>query len=355
MAWKVVSHMTIYRDSAWYAITPNIVRTRSGELLVLFQRSPAMGYTHHAHPLADVRNCRSADEGHTWGEAVLVTKDPRGGITDFGTHVLADGSIFLHAATVELVPKAPASHTNEWLSQPGIPLWVRSRDNGHNWSEVKRFPPLPDAIWGPPGSHSGVCRSGILTLPNGCLLMPSKATDDPAGKPPFFGMVRFSNDLGETWHYGGRIAQDAAYHFSEPVIHRTQSGRIIVLFRCHPPQEDQRLVIVTSEDDGCTWSPWRLTNIRGTNAHILGLRDGRMFISVTTRWRGQQGCRCRVVEPKGSDLETAPDVAIRGDSVGRDCGYPWAVQRTDGNVLVVYWFTYRDGTRGIEGSVLEEV
>lgn len=355
MTWKVISHMTIYRQPGWYAITPNVVRTPGGDLLALFQRAPYMGYSHHSHPLADIRSCRSHDEGLSWGEAVMVIADPCGGIMDFGTHVLADGSLFLHASSVELVASEPTGYAVEWKSQPGIPFWVRSRDDGHTWSDVKRFSPLPDAVWGVPAEHSGVCRSGLLALPNGRLLMPSKATDHPQGQPPFFGMLRVSDDLGESWHYGGRIAQDSAYHFSEPVIHRTPNGKILVLFRCHPPQGERRLALVTSDDNAQTWSPWRLTNIRGTNAHILALQDGRMFISVTTRWNGQQGCLFRVVEPEGSDLESVADITIRSDSAGPDCGYPWAVQRKDGSVLVVYWFTHADGTRGIEASVVEEI
>ena len=109
---------------------------------------------------------------------------------DFGTHTLRDGSIFLHASTVELVPQGSTtfSHT-AWLSRPGIPFWTRSRDDGG------------------------------------------------------------------TWEYGGRIAEDAVAHFSEPAIYRTPGGRILVLLRCHPrqPHDTQcRLALVTSDDAGAT-------------------------------------------------------------------------------------------------------
>ena len=368
MAWRVISHTTVYREEGWYAQVPNVVRTPGGDLLVLFHRSPDMhmGYGHHSHPLFDVRACRSSDEGENWSEAELAVTDPLGGILDFGTHALSDGSIFLHASTVELVPKERTDTNDYWISQGGKPFWVRSRDDGRTWSNVKRFPPIPDAIWGAPAEHSGVCRSGLLTLPSGRLLLPSKATDDPQCKKPFFGMIRYSDDLGETWHYGGRIAEDTTHHFSEPYIHRTPNGKIIVLFRCHPPEGERRLVIVTSDDDGNTWSPWRMTNIRGFPAHILALVDGRMFVSVGTRRTGQNGCICRICDPEGADLETVPDIPIRSDSLvtwrsstdssfeASDCGYPWAVELSDGRVLVVYYYVYGDGTRGIEGSILEE-
>ena len=168
------------------------------------------------------------------GPPHLVTVDPRGGILDFGAHALPDGSLFLHASTTQLVPKPDESQGSHWTAQRGLPFWVRSRDDGRNWSEPERFPPLPDALWGHPATHSGVCRSGLALHPDGRLLLPSKATERPDGSFPYFGMIRVSRDLGETWEYGGRIAQDPTTHFSEPAIHITPNGRILVLYRCHP-------------------------------------------------------------------------------------------------------------------------
>ena len=266
-------------------------------------------------------------------------------------------------------------HGQRWISRPGKPFWVRSRDDGRTWTAPRRFPPLPDAVWGQPAQHSGVCRSGLLALPDGRLLLPSKATDRPGGAYPCFGMLRVSRDMGESWEYGGRIAEDDVAHFSEPAIHRTPSGRILVLFRCHPgalgpgilrdqgfdgpvardPQFAHRLLaLVESDDDGATWTPWRPTRIHGSPAHLLGLRDGRIFLTVGTRWEGQRGCAGRILDPEGTDLETAPEFVIEDGGLSQDCGYPWAVEREDGSVLVVYWHHYADGHRGIEAAVVEE-
>ena len=357
MSWRVVEHITIYHEADMYGAHPNVVRTPQGELLALFHRSPFIGGGHHGHPLFDVRACRSADEGQTWGPPELITADPLGGVIDFGTHTLADQSIFLHASTVELVPREGTDHTvREWISRPGIGFWVRSCDQGRTWTHPVRFPPLPDAVNGDPAEHTGVCRSGLLELPEGRLLLPSKATDKPDGAQPFFGMIRVSRDGGETWEYGGRIAQDEVAHFSEPAIHLTPSGRILVLFRCHPgrPGQPPFLAEVYSDDGGQTWSPWRQTTMQGCPGHLLGLKDGRIFATVGTRWPGQQGCLARVLDPEASDLDRAPDLVIRSDSRDSDCGYPWSVELQDGRVLVVYYYVYQDGLCGIEGTVVEE-
>ena len=125
MGWRIVEHITIYREEGWYGAHPNLVRTPDGDLLVLFHRSPFVGYSHHSHPLFDVRACRSEDEGQTWSEQHFMTADPLGGVLDFGTHTLADGSIFLHASNVELVPQDEGREGGEWIAHAGIPFWVR--------------------------------------------------------------------------------------------------------------------------------------------------------------------------------------------------------------------------------------
>jgi len=375
MSWKVVDRVSIYREEGMYAISPCLTRTPNGDLLVNFQRSPHLPYAHHKTPLCNVQACRSTDEGKTWGPAQLLTYDPLGGVMDRSAHTLPDGSVFLYSSCTELKPAGDAkAHSRDWHIEFGKPFWVRSRDNGHTWTEPTRFPPIQDAIHGHPAEHSGISRSGLLAHPDGRLLLPSKATDTTS-EFRYFGMLRVSYDMGETWEYGGRIAEDPVAHFSEPAIHRTPKGRILVLLRCHPGKlgpgivreqgytgamvEDpwfvnMLLALVYSDDEGATWTPWRPTRIHGSPAHMLGLRDGRIFLTVGTRWEGQRGCVGRVLEPEGSDLETAPEFAISSESMSIDCGYPWSVELADGRVLVVYWRHYEDDLRGIEAAFLAE-
>jgi hypothetical protein len=87
---------------------------------------------------------------------------------------------------------------------------------------------------------------------------------------------------------------------------------------------------------------------------MLGLRDGRIFLTVGTRWEPQRGCVGYVLDPEGVDLDTAPAFVIQSSAPSPDCGYPWSVERADGRVLVVYWHHFADDHRGIEAAVLEE-
>ena len=53
--WRVAEHISIYREEGWYAAHPTVVRTTEGDLLVLYHRSPFLGYSQHSHPLFDIR------------------------------------------------------------------------------------------------------------------------------------------------------------------------------------------------------------------------------------------------------------------------------------------------------------
>jgi hypothetical protein len=63
----------------------------------------------------------------------------------------------------------------------------------------------------------------------------------------------------------------------------------------------------------------------------------------------------RVLDPDATDLESAQEISVRSDSMSPDCGYPWAVELSDGRVLVVYYHVNEERLRGIEGTILEEV
>ena len=51
MTWKVLEHFTVYREQNMYAAHPNVVRTKTGDLLVVFHRSPFLGHSNHSNPL----------------------------------------------------------------------------------------------------------------------------------------------------------------------------------------------------------------------------------------------------------------------------------------------------------------
>ena len=358
MTWEAVEHISVYRDADWYAAHPTVTRLPNGELLAAFHRSPNLGYPHHQNPLFDVRACRSSDDGATWSEPQLLVTNPRGGVLDFAVHVLPDGRLMLHAATVDLVPADDTPHGESWKLQRGGSFWIDSSDNGHTWSDAKSFPEVPDAVSGHPATHTGICRSSMLAVDDNRLLLTGRATAAASGGFPYFGTLFTSDDGGSTWTFDSRMIQDEVAHFGESTMVRLPSGRIVALFRCHPGPgrtvEDRFLAETFSDDDGKTWSSWSPTTVFGYPPHALTLRDGRVFLSYGVRTDRQAGCTARVVDKELAHLNRLPDVHIRHGSKGPDCGYPWSVQLNDDRVLVVYYFTNEDGSRSIEGTIMQD-
>ena len=82
------------------------------------------------------------------------------------------------------------------------------------------------------------------------------------------------------------------------------------------------------------------------------LDDGRVLLSYGYRHE-PYGVRLRLLESAAADPDGADEVIVRDDGLCPDIGYPWGVQLRDGRVLLVYYWTDRQGMRGIEATWLE--
>ena len=86
----VIRHLRVYAAPREYCAWPSVVRTRNGDLLVLFTRSEE-----HLGPDGAVLLSRSTDNGATWGLPSVVLDTP---IDDreAGVTVLRDGRLLGH-------------------------------------------------------------------------------------------------------------------------------------------------------------------------------------------------------------------------------------------------------------------
>ena len=199
-------------------------------------RPPPSGTPTTSIRLFQVLACRSGDDGRTW---------ERGGPGDRRPHGRGHGPRPARPARRQPVPP-------RLLQRAGPRGWARGStagDGSRGRASPSGCAPATTAAPGRRPAASRLCptpsgatrpstpasaAAGCWPWPDGRLLLPSKATDRPGGAFPCFGMLRVSRDMGETWEYGGRIAEDDVAHFSEPAIHRTPSGRILVLFPLPP-------------------------------------------------------------------------------------------------------------------------
>ena len=369
---RVLERKTIYRDGEYVAF-PNAAWMDGCTLACFFRhakdRLKEYGYHTHIDPTAKDVFVLSRDGGQTFDERLHVVLDDDMSEQDPCATVLSDGRVLMSCFRWAFAPEGKGADTwGEALfnrygrTRPGaydtfnVGFSVSISDNkGMTWRQ--------GGIIRPEGYVPGsAVRGNIVEMPDGALLMPFygvKRIGDLASS----GLVR-SDDRGETWRFFSEIACTPEKNFLEPSLFRTRSGRLVSLMRTQSdflkPGVDfestyLNLHMAVSTDDGRTFG--RVTevpSIWGSNPfHVLQLRSGRAFISYGYR-RKPFGIRARLCDGELEGLSDAPELVVRDDAPSGDLGYTNAVQLKDGTILLVYYIAEEDGTRLIEGTVIEE-
>lgn len=211
-----------------------------------------------------------------------------------------------------------------------------SEDDGQTWSPLE-----------PIGDFGGIVAMGCVErLKNGdymALFHDDGRFIDGSGKkadPPVFLVYKvLSKDGGLTWSTPEVIARHSEAHLCEPGIFRSPDGnQLAVLLR-----ENSRKLnsfLITSEDEGATWStprqvPGALTGDRHTGKYAP---DGRLFISFrdTTLesptkgdWVGWVGTYDDIIAGREGQYR----VRLMDNHKGADCAYPGVEVLPDGTFV----------------------
>ena len=111
-----------------------------------------------------------------------------------------------------------------------------------------------------------------------------------------------------------------------------------------------------TNDDGQTWDflSW-VAPTGGNNGNPPGmvrLRDGRLC--VTYGFRGvPYGIRAKISSDEGQTW--SEEIILRDDGREWDLGYPRTVQRMDGNLMTIYYFTTDEHPEQFIGDTIWEV
>ena len=232
-----------------------------------------------------------------------------------------------------------------------------SDDNGKTW---RHMPALH--MEGVP--EGGGVRGNIVEMPDGTLLMPFYGALNP-GELARAGLIR-SVDRGETWQYFSTMAfdPDCKKHYLEANLYRTESGRLIGLYRTQSDYTQPgvnfddtylNLHISVSDDGGKTFGPVQeIPNCWGSSPfHPLRLQSGNVLLTYGYR-REPYGIRARLCNSELTDISTAEELVLRDDAPNGDLGYPNAIQLENGDILVSYYISAQDGIRTIDVSLLRE-
>jgi hypothetical protein len=202
-----------------------------------------------------------------------------------------------------------------------------STDRGHRWQGPFKFPLL---------GQSGISARTdyIVTGPHACLvfLTASKSTGGE-GRPLCAG----TTDGGKTWKFVGWIAPEPLGYSIMPSTVRTADGGLLSAVRLRDGDKSW-LDAYFSADEGQHWA-LRSTPVpdtgEGSPAAMLRLGDGRLCINYGVRAK-PFGMRAKLSSDHGKSW--GQEITLRADGGGRDLGYPRAIQRPDGKVVVVYYF-----------------
>jgi len=350
-----VEHIIVYKDDNAYSCFPDIVRTRTGDLLVSFRRAGGFsleavrqGKYDHVDKGARIALARSQDAGRSWELArIFPVYNEECGEQDPSIAELRDGRLMINFFRWRVVPAAekhrllyPARQQidGSWSDVEG-PLVLTSGDSGSTWDEQ---PTLVDSA---PLPRAGT-SDAVLELPDGTLLMGIYGAD--YGSSVCRSYVVRSADRGRTWTTPSLIAHDPEGHisFEEPALARLPGGRLVAMVRSGEPGNYRYLYQTISDDNGHTWTSLHETPMWGHPAHLLSLGDGRLLCSYGYR-RPPFGIRACLSPDGGLTWNMAHEYVLRDDGGSRDAGYPSSVQILDGTLITVYYIHGKDGIRHI--------
>ncbi|HHW31520.1 MAG TPA: exo-alpha-sialidase [Clostridiaceae bacterium] len=372
---RILEHRTIYRDGE-YAAFPNLAFLPDRRLMCAFrhakERQKEYGRVTHVDPTAKCVFVISEDNGKTFlPEIHVIIDDADMSNQDPIVSVLSDGRIIATYFRWALVPAGEGAKTwgEDFFRRFGRTLFGKydcfsdgitcsiSDDCGKTWRHMP--------VISPEGYIKGsAVRGNIVELPDGTLLL------------PFYGIKNFnelsraglmrSDDRGESWYYFSEMAFDpkCEKHFLEPMLFRTDSGRLIGLHRTQSDylkkgvdfeQTYLNLHISVSEDNGKTFGPvFEVDTLWSSNPfHALKLRSGKVLVTYGYR-RKPFGIRARLCNGELSDINEVPEIILRDDAPNGDLGYTHSVQLPDGTIMVAYYISGDDGIRKIEATLLQE-
>ena len=275
---------------------------------------------------------RSRDGGETWTHEHPAERGmlvPRGeslhGIETPGLAIptLRDcpGNIDFAHPNFALTARMSSVHAGE-------SRFYYSYDRGHRWNGPFRLPNF--------GTAGTAARTDYLV--DGphelTLLLTAAKQDGRQGRP----LAVRTEDGGRSWRFLSWIGHEPKGFAIMPATVRLSETELLTIVRCREGSRRWNRAY-RSLDNGLTWqfSGDPVTDLgEGNPPALIQLADGRLCLAY-----GYRAAPFRICVKLSNDggRHWGPEMILRRDGANRDMGYPRMVQRPDGKVVVVYYFS----------------
>ncbi len=212
----------------------------------------------------------------------------------------------------------------------GVSRFWYSTDRGRDWDGPFRLP-----NFGYPGTAART--DYIVEGPETCTLFITAAKKNGDEGVPI--CVR-TTDGGKSWELVSQIGEEPRGFSIMPASVRLDEDSYYVAVRRRESETHRWIAGYRSDDHGATWQampdPVESCGV-GNPPALIKLRDGRLCL--TWGYRGEPfSIRARLSSDGGRTW--GPVLVLRDDGSSVDIGYCRNVQRADGKVVTLYYFSH---------------
>ena len=346
---EATRHTVIYKKEGVYACFPTLVRGENGQLVTRFATRVQAS---HIDPRGGYASLVSTDEGETWYPTQEEVVDPawmdaKGQLVIPAAHgwryapAAQRGALEARGLEVRDVPDGSVAYAEGCIVRT-------SMDRGRTFTEQEIETP-PQALVMNFYDVASTLRYDEKTIMRAVY-------GRPVAHVPFYEVwLLRSEDNGESWDFL-TLASDPGKKvgLGETALLKLPDGDLIALMRSEPVREQKSIYLSRSQDAGKTWSAPINTGIHGHPPHLLMLPSGEIVCTYGYR-EDPMGIRAVFSQDEGHTWSASTPKVLRADGWGRrgDLGYPVTVQREDGSLFTIYYFTGADGITHIAGSFWE--
>lgn len=206
-----------------------------------------------------------------------------------------------------------------------------SEDKGSLWQGPYTFPDL--------GTKGVASRTDYIV--NGKQELIAFLTVAKSNKKEGRVVVVKTTDGGLTWKILSWVGQEHDGFDIMPSSLRISENKLLTVIRTRTKDNLDLLTSYFSNDDGKTWAKGRNpvfdTGKSGSPPTLIKLRDGRLALGYI--FRDDSNSRVNVRFSSDNGMTWSDEVVLRGeDGANRDVGYPRMVQRSDGKIVIVYYW-----------------